>query len=82
MALIRSFPRGSDICQSRRVDAFTINQARAYFLEDETGSIEIGKSADMVVVDKNITAIYTKDIGTATVRMTLFKGKKVYELCG
>jgi len=51
-------------------------------LEDETGSIEIGKSADMVVVDKNITAIYTEDIGTATVRMTLFKGKKVYELCG
>ncbi|WP_418791877.1 amidohydrolase [Phosphitispora sp. TUW77] len=59
------------------IDAFTINQACACFLEDETGSIEVGKSADMIVVDKNITEIPAEDIGTATVQMTLFKGKKV-----
>ena len=63
------------------IDAFTINQARAYFLEGESGSIEVGKSADMIIVDKNITAIPAEDIGTATVQKTLFKGKKVYDCC-
>lgn len=60
------------------MDAFTINQAIAYFMEDETGSIETGKSADMVVVDKNITELLPEDIGTAIVEMTLFQGQKVY----
>lgn len=60
------------------MDSFTINQAYANFIEKETGSIEVGKSADLVVVDKNIKQIPQEDIGTAKVEETLFRGKTVY----
>lgn len=60
------------------IDSFTINQAYANFIDDETGSIEVGKCADMVVVDKNILELAPEDIGTAVVEKTLFMGKLVY----
>lgn len=61
------------------IDSFTINQAYANFMDEETGSIEVGKSADMILVDKNILAIAPEDIGTAVVEKTLFMGNVVYE---
>ena len=61
------------------IDSFTINQAYANFLDEETGSIETGKSADMIVVDKNILEIAPEDIGTAVVKKTVLMGKVVYE---
>ena len=61
------------------IDSFTINQAYANFLDGETGSIEPGKSADMIVVDKNILEIAPEDIGTAVVEKTVLMGKVVYE---
>lgn len=61
------------------MDSFTINSAYANFLDDESGSIEMGKSADMIVVDKNILEIAPEDIGTAVVEKTIFKGKTVYQ---
>lgn len=61
------------------IDSFTINQAYANFLDEETGSIEVGKCADMIVVDKNILEIAPEDIGTAVVEKTLFMGKVVYQ---
>ncbi len=60
------------------IDSFTINQAYANFVEDISGSIEVGKYADMIVVDKNILEIPSEDIGTAMVEQTYFQGKLVY----
>lgn len=67
----------ADICDM--IDSFTINQAYANFLDEETGSIEVGKCADMIVVDKNILEIAPEDIGTAVVEKTLLMGKVVYQ---
>lgn len=67
----------ADVCDM--IDSFTINQAYANFMEDETGSIEVGKSADMIVVDKNILKIAPEDIATAAVEKTLFMGNVVFE---
>jgi hypothetical protein len=58
--------------------AFTINGAYANFIENETGSIEVGKKADMVVLDRNLLESPVTEIADANVLMTLFEGKMVY----
>jgi predicted amidohydrolase YtcJ len=67
------------------IESYTINGARANFLETETGSIEIGKWADLAVLNENILESPPESIGfnwmgggTAKVLMTMFCGKTVY----
>ena len=58
--------------------AFTINAAYVNHLEDRTGSIEVGKLADLVVVDRNLFAIEPAEISESRVILTLLGGKPVY----
>jgi predicted amidohydrolase YtcJ len=58
--------------------SFTINGAYANGIEDETGSIEVGKKADLVVLEKNLFDIPAEQIGAVPVLMTLFEGRTVY----
>ena len=60
------------------IEIFTLNGARANFLEHETGSIEVGKKADMVVLEKNLFDIPATEIADTKVMMTIFEGKTVY----
>lgn len=60
------------------IDSFSINQAYANFVEKETGSIEVGKSADLIIIDKNIMRIPKEDIGIVKVKETIFRGETVY----
>jgi len=57
----------------------TINGAYAYKMENLTGSIEVGKSADMVVLDRNILTCDPAQIGDGKVLLTLFQGKEVFK---
>jgi len=59
--------------------SFTSNSAYALFMEDETGSIEAGKLADLVVLDQNLLAIDPVQIAKTNVVMTFFGGKVVYK---
>jgi len=61
------------------IKSFTINGAYAMALEHETGSIERGKQADLVVLDQNLLTINPIDIAKVKVVMTFFAGKLVYE---
>jgi predicted amidohydrolase YtcJ len=61
------------------IKSFTINGAYMLFMENETGSIEPGKLADLVVLDQNILAINPLDIDKTKVVMTIFGGEVVYE---
>lgn len=61
------------------IQSVTINGAYAMFLEDVTGSIQVGKSADMVVLDKDLRTVNPADIGKTNVMMTIFKGDVVYQ---
>ncbi len=60
------------------IKSFTINGAYANFLEKETGSIEVGKSADMIVLDENLFEIPVNEISKAKVMLTIFGGREVY----
>ena len=46
---------------------------------DEFGSIEAGKSADMVILDRNLLEISTSEIHQTEVEQTIFLGKIVYQ---
>jgi predicted amidohydrolase YtcJ len=61
------------------VAAYTIGGAWAMFQERETGSIEVGKAADIVVLDRNIFEIPAHEIHDAKVALTLFEGREIYK---
>jgi len=61
------------------VRLFTIYAAYPSFEEAEKGSLEIGKLADMAVVDRDIYSIAPEDIKDARVTMTIMDGKIVYK---
>ncbi|MCH9693410.1 MAG: amidohydrolase [Gammaproteobacteria bacterium] len=61
------------------IAAYTINGAYQMGLENEQGSIEVGKRADLVVLDRNLFEIPSSEISDANVIATIFDGKTVYE---
>lgn len=61
------------------IKAYTINAAKSLGICDITGSIAIGKSADLVLIDDDITQLMPNDIAKATVLMTMLQGEIVYE---
>ena len=60
------------------IRAYTINAAYLMRQEDRTGSIEVGKFADLIVIDQNIFEIPTEQIGETTVLLTLLGGEEVF----
>ena len=58
--------------------AFTINAAWVNRLEKDTGSIEVGKRADLVVLDRNLFAIPMTEIAHTRALVTLFGGRVVH----
>jgi predicted amidohydrolase YtcJ len=60
------------------IASFTINGAYANFLEKTTGSIEVGKLADLVALDRNLFEIPVTDIINAKVLLTIFEGKEAF----
>jgi predicted amidohydrolase YtcJ len=62
----------------RMIRSFTINGAKANFLENTTGSIEVGKSADLIVLDTNLFNVSPDKIFGAKVIYTMGQGKVLY----
>ena len=58
--------------------AFTINTAWVLRVDDVTGSIEEGKSADFIILNHNLFEIESTEIHNTEVQKTIFKGKIVY----
>ena len=62
----------------RMIAAYTIEGARLAFDEHTTGSIEVGKAADLIVLDHDLFAIPPEQISRARVLLTLLDGHEVY----
>ncbi len=60
------------------VAAFTMGSAYVNHLEHETGSITTGKRADLVVLDRDLFASPSEEIGTIRVDMTFADGVLVH----
>lgn len=57
---------------------YTLNGAKALKLEQVTGSISVGKSADFIVLDRNLFEIPTDAISDTQTLVTYFEGQPVY----
>ena len=69
------------------IAAYTINGAKALRQDDIVGSIEVGKRADLIVIDRNIVELAESEnpddvyeIYDTEVLATIFDGKVVYNV--
>jgi predicted amidohydrolase YtcJ len=64
------------------IDAYTVNGAEMLYLRDVAGSLEVGKSADFIVLDRDILALadsgHAAEVADTKVVATWFRGEKVY----
>ncbi|MBW2679067.1 MAG: amidohydrolase family protein [Deltaproteobacteria bacterium] len=61
------------------IAGYTINGAYLMHQDDIVGSIETGKRADLIVLDRNLFDIPPAEINQAKVLLTLFDGRVVYD---
>ena len=88
VGVTRSYPPFGPATPSQRLDvrevldAYTINGAHAMGRADEFGSLEVGKSADFILVDRDFIALADagkpEEIGKTKVLETWFMGRRVY----
>jgi predicted amidohydrolase YtcJ len=64
---------------SESIRAFTAGTARVNHLDDDTGTIEVGKLADLTVIDRDLFAPDAGPIGDANVIGTFVGGAVVFE---
>ncbi|AMR66324.1 amidohydrolase [Aquipseudomonas alcaligenes] len=60
------------------IRAYTLDAAYTLRQEQETGSLEVGKQADLLVLDRDIFKLPPAQIGQARVLWTLLGGEEVY----
>ncbi|MEU4837499.1 amidohydrolase [Nocardia testacea] len=60
------------------IESYTMGGARLIFAEDDRGSLEVGKKADFVVLDKNLFDQPKTSVGEAKVLATYFEGQEVF----
>ena len=70
----------TDLCITplQALKAVTINAAWQYHEEDRKGTLEKGKLADMIIVDKDPLNVDTDELRTIRVLETIKEGKSVY----
>ena len=80
---LSGFPEGgfqmnNGLSREETLRGMTIWAAYGNFEEDEKGSIEPGKFADFVILDKNIMDVDVKEVPEIKVLETFVSGEKVY----
>jgi len=75
-------PWWTEECLTREqaLTALTINVARQMFMENERGSVSVGKYADFLLVNKDVLTCPVTEIHEAKPAATYFEGKKVFAM--
>ena len=68
------------ITREEAIRLYTINNAQVLFLEKECGSLELGKRADFIVVDRDVLNCPLDDLKSTQVLETWLDGRKVWSL--
>lgn len=77
-------PEEKPLCIEEALDlkeilkAYTINGAYVRHQEKVTGSLEAGKAADIVILDRNIFKVKPEELHTVKVLLTMIEGKPVF----
>ncbi len=72
------FIPGERISLETAIAAFTINAAFVNKHEQDTGSVEVGKFGDLIVLDQNLFEIAPADISNTRAVLTLLEGEVVH----
>ncbi len=86
-AITRKAPDGGEVALTPQeaidlpaaIKAMTIDSAYLMSQEEEVGTIESGKRADIIVLDKNLFEIPPEEIHSTKVLITVFDGEVVYD---
>lgn len=65
-----------DLAQA--IESYTIDSAYAAHLDDRSGSLVVGKSADLVVLDRDLFKIPANEIAKTRILLTMFAGEPVH----
>jgi predicted amidohydrolase YtcJ len=66
------------LSREQAIRFYTTNNAYILFLDNEVGSLEAGKLADMIVLDRDLLTCPVDEIRSATVLRTYLDGRLVY----
>ncbi|MFL9482395.1 amidohydrolase [Chitinophagaceae bacterium LWZ2-11] len=72
------FQTENALTREQAIRGMTIWAAKADFLEKEVGSIEVGKKADFIMLDKDLMKTKEEDLLSTKVMATYSGGKKVF----
>jgi predicted amidohydrolase YtcJ len=67
------------LTREQAIRLYTINNAHLMFLEKDIGSLEEGKHADMIVLDRDVLTCHVETIKETKVVQTYVDGRLVYE---
>lgn len=74
-------PRESErLSVEKLVRSYTLDAAYQLHMEDQIGSVEVGKKADLVILDQNIFEVDAYSIHKTEVVLTMMDGDVVYEM--